>query len=82
MAARGGTFRPLGAASVKGCDPMFAWLIANWIDIVLIAVIASVTALLIRGMVRDRKAGRSACGGSCADCGACSACGKCREMNR
>ena len=61
---------------------MFAWLIANWIDIVLIAVIASVTALLIRGMVRDRKAGRSACGGSCADCGACSACGKCREMNR
>ena len=82
MAARGGTYRPLGAASVKECDLMFAWLTANLINIALIAVIASVTALLIRGMVRGKKAGKSACGGSCAACGACSACGKCREMER
>ncbi len=59
---------------------MLAWLSANLINIVLIAVIALVVALLIRGMIRDRKAGKSACGGSCASCGACggcSACGKC-----
>ena len=56
---------------------MLAWLSANLINIVLVAVIAAVTFLLIRGMLRDRKAGKSSCGGNCAACGACSACGKC-----
>ncbi len=56
---------------------MLAWLSANLINIVLIAVIAAVTFLLIRSMIRDRKTGKSSCGGNCAACGACSACGKC-----
>ena len=56
---------------------MLAWLSINLINIVLVAVIVVVTFLLIRGMVRDKKAGKSACGGNCAACGACSACGKC-----
>ena len=63
---------------------MFAWLSANLINIVLIAVIALVVGLLIRGMIRDRKAGKRSCGGNCASCGACggcSACGKCGAMN-
>ena len=34
-------------------------------------------ALLIRGMVRDRRAGKSACGGNCAGCGACGGCASC-----
>ena len=62
---------------------MLAWLSANLINIVLIAVIVLVVGLLIRGMIRDRKAGKSSCGGSCASCGACggcSACGKCPSM--
>ena len=58
---------------------MLAWLAANLINIVLILVIAAVIGLILRGMVRDRKAGKSPCGGSCADCGACGSCGGCRQ---
>jgi hypothetical protein len=54
---------------------MFAWLSANLINIVLIAVLVLIVAQLIRGMIRDRKAGVCACGGSCAACGGCSKCG-------
>ena len=50
---------------------MLGWLAANLINIVLIAVIALITALLIRSLIRDRRAGKSACGGNCASCGAC-----------
>ena len=56
---------------------MSAWLSANLINIVLIAVIVLVVGLLIRGMTRDRKAGKSSCGGNCAACGACGGCGSC-----
>ena len=59
---------------------MLAWFSANLINIVLIAVIALVVWLLIRGMIRDKKAGKCSCGGSCGGCGACggcSACGSC-----
>ena len=56
---------------------MFAWLSANLINIVLVAVIALITWLLIRSMVRDKKAGKSSCGGNCASCGACSGCSAC-----
>ena len=57
----------------KEVSEMLAWLSANLINIVLIALIALIVGLLIRGMIRERKAGRRACGGSCADCGACGA---------
>lgn len=57
---------------------MLAWLSANLINIVLVAVILLVVALLIRGMVRDRKAGKRSCGGNCAGCGACSGCSCCK----
>ena len=56
---------------------MFAWLSANLINIVLVAVIVLITGLLIRSMVRDKKAGKSSCGGNCASCGACSGCSAC-----
>lgn len=56
---------------------MSAWLSANLINIVLIAVLALVVGLLIRGMIRDRKAGKSSCGGNCAACGACGGCSGC-----
>lgn len=54
---------------------MLAWLSANLINLVLIAVIALTVGLALRGMVRDRKAGKSSCGGNCAGCGACAKCG-------
>lgn len=55
---------------------MLAWLSANLINIALVAVIALIVGLLIRGMIRDKKAGKSACGGNCAGCGACGKCGR------
>ena len=73
----------------KDVMEMLAWLSANWINLILIAVLALIVALLIRGMVRDRKAGKRSCGCNCASCGACpkglasrrggcSACGSCK----
>ncbi len=56
---------------------MLAWLSANWINIALAAVLVLIVGLLIRGMIRDKKAGKSACGCSCASCGACGGCSAC-----
>lgn len=53
---------------------MLAWLAANFVNLVLILAVAALLGLIVRGMVRDRKAGKSSCGGSCADCGACRGC--------
>ena len=58
---------------------MLAWLSANLINIVLIAVIVLITGLLIRSIIRDKKAGKPSCGGNCAGCGACSGCSACSE---
>lgn len=62
---------------------MSAWLSANFVNIALILAITLLVALLLRGMIRDRKAGKSSCGGNCASCGACggcSACGSCPSV--
>ncbi len=56
---------------------MFAWLSANWINIILVAVLVLIVGLLLRGMIRDKKAGKPSCGGSCASCGACAGCASC-----
>ncbi|MBQ3425148.1 MAG: FeoB-associated Cys-rich membrane protein [Clostridia bacterium] len=58
---------------------MLAWLSANLINIVLVAVIVLIVAWLIRGMIRDRRAGKRSCGGNCAGCGACSGCSACGQ---
>lgn len=51
---------------------MLTWLSANLVNIVILAVLALVVGLVIRSMLRDRKAGKSACGGNCQSCGVCS----------
>ena len=58
---------------------MAAWLSANLVNIVLVAVLAAVCALVIWGMVRSKKAGKPSCGGcpGCSACAGCSACGGC-----
>ena len=60
---------------------MLNWLSANLVNLALIAVLTLIVAFLIRGMIRDKKAGKSACGGNCAGCGACCACSKCGTDN-
>ena len=61
---------------------MLTWLSANLINIVLIAVIVLITGMLIRSMIRDRKAGKPSCGGNCAGCSGCSACSNCSMMKQ
>ena len=56
---------------------MLAWLSANLINITLIAAVALIVFLLVRVMIRDRKAGKAPCGGNCASCGACRGCASC-----
>lgn len=58
---------------------MLNWLSVNFVNIVLIAALVLIVGLLIRGMIRDRKAGKSPCGGNCAACGACKGCSGCSE---
>ena len=61
---------------------MLAWFSANLINIVLVAVLVLIVGLLFRGMIHNKKAGKSSCGCSCASCGACggcSACGSCKS---
>ncbi len=50
---------------------MAAWLAGNLVNIVIIAVIVLAVALAVGSMIRDKKAGKSSCGGNCASCGAC-----------
>ncbi len=50
---------------------MSNWLSQNLANIVIIAVLVLVVGLVIRGMIRDRRAGKSSCGGNCSSCGAC-----------
>ena len=63
---------------------LFVWLSTNWINIVLVVALVLIVTLLIRGIIHNKKAGKSSCGGNCASCGACggcSTCGKCAAMN-
>ena len=47
---------------------MLSWLSANLINIVLIAVLALITFLLVRGMIRNKKSGKTSCGCGCENC--------------
>ena len=47
---------------------MLTWLAVNWINIVVFAAVILVVGLVIRSMIRDKKAGKSSCGGSCGSC--------------
>ena len=53
---------------------MLEWLTANLGTILISAGLIVIVALIIRSIVRDKKAGISSCG---AKCGACAMAGKC-----
>ena len=50
---------------------MLLWLEANLVSILLSALLITAVALIIRGLIRDRKAGKHICGGSCGSCSGC-----------
>ena len=57
---------------------MLAWFAANLINIVLILAVALLVFVLVRSLIRDKKAGRTCagCKGCGGGCGSCSSCGK------
>ena len=56
---------------------MLAWFSVNLINIALVAVLALITGFLLYSVIRDKKKGKSPCGGNCSACGTCSGCSTC-----
>lgn len=54
---------------------MLSFLKANYLTIIIIAVLVLIVALIIRSLVLDKQSGKSSCGGDCSSCGGCKACG-------
>ena len=54
---------------------MLLWLEANLVSILITTLLIAAVALIIRGLIRDRKAGKHICGGSCGACACSGACG-------
>lgn len=55
---------------------MLQWICENIGTIVVGLVLLAVVILIVRIMMRDKKQGKSSCGGNCASCGGCCACHK------
>lgn len=47
---------------------MLEWLSQNLATVIIVAVLAVIFGLLLYSLIRDKKAGRSSCGGGCAGC--------------
>ncbi len=50
---------------------MFEWLSANLSTIIVASVLAVIVGLIIYSMIKDKKKGKSSCGGNCAGCAGC-----------
>ena len=55
---------------------MLQWISENIGTIAVGLVLLAVVILIVRIMMRDKKQGKSSCGGNCASCGGCCACRK------
>lgn len=53
---------------------MLQWFSENLATIIVCAVLALVTVLIVVKLVRDRKSGKASCGGNCAGCQNCGGC--------
>ena len=53
---------------------MTSWLAQNIGTILISIVLIVLVTVIIRNMIRDKKMGKSTCGGSCASCKMCVAC--------
>ena len=62
----------------KGESHMLSWLSANIGTVLVVAVLILIVALIVRSMLRDKKAGRSSCGNNCAHCQMAGQCHKAR----
>ncbi len=48
---------------------MLSWLAEHIIDVILILAVVLTVVWIVRGMIRNRKAGKSSCGCDCGSCG-------------
>lgn len=53
---------------------MIAWLISNIGTLITLLVLIAVVIFIIKVMIKDKKQGKSTCGGNCAHCKMCTAC--------
>ena len=53
---------------------MLAFVTGNLGTILITLFLVLIVALAIHTLVKDKRQGRSSCGGSCASCGACGSC--------
>lgn len=47
---------------------MLEWLSQNLATVIIVAVLAVIFGLMLRSLIRDKKAGKSSCCGGCAGC--------------
>lgn len=47
---------------------MFAWIAENFVTILICLALLVVVAAIIGGMVKNKKQGKSSCGGNCGSC--------------
>ncbi len=53
---------------------MITWIIQNLGTIIILILLTALVTGIISGMIKDKKHGRSSCGGNCAHCKMCTAC--------
>jgi hypothetical protein len=59
---------------MKGSEQMITWLLANLGTIIISLILAFIVAGVIVVLVKDKKQGKSTCGGNCAHCKMCAGC--------
>lgn len=55
---------------------MFAWIAENIGTILVCAALILIVAFIVRGLVKDKKKGKSSCGCNCAHCAMAGSCHK------
>lgn len=50
---------------------MLSWLMENAGSLLVLAMVAAAVFLIVRKLIRDRRAGRHCCGGDCSACRGC-----------
>ncbi len=50
---------------------MYAWISENLGTILVTLALAAIVAAIVRNMIKEKKQGRSPCGGDCGRCGMC-----------
>ena len=55
---------------------MLAWFAANWGTLLVCLILLGIVAFIVMQLRKDKKKGKSSCGGNCAHCGMCNSCHK------